>query len=113
MEDIKIFVEWGTSTGDWLIDCYRGEEYLEDDRAVVDTKAPALKEVTRLKKQYFKQGYQYVWAIVGSVHSLDVKRKKYKNKSYKSIRPENPELTILNEQAILNHVQQLKALGKY
>ena len=55
MEDIKIFVEWGTSTGDWLIDCYRGEEYLDDARAVVETKAHALKEVTRLKKQYFNQ----------------------------------------------------------
>ena len=108
MEDIKIFVEWDTSTGDWLVDCYYGEEYLEDDRVVVDTKAEAMKEVTRLKKQYFKQGYQYVWAIVGSVHSLDVQRKKYKNKLYKSIRPDKPKLTILNEQAILDLAQKVE-----
>tara|TARA_R110001606_G_scaffold337907_1_gene485996 strand:- start:88 stop:420 length:333 start_codon:yes stop_codon:yes gene_type:complete len=108
MEDIKIFVEWGTSTGDWFVDCYYGEEYLEDDRVVVDTKAEAMKEVTRLKKQYFKQGYQYVWAIVGSVHSLDVQRKKYKNKLYKSIRPDKPKLTILNEQAILDLAQKVE-----
>ena len=112
MEDIKIFVEWGTSTGDWLIDCYCGEEYLEDDRAVVDTKAQALKEVTRLKKQYFKQGYQTIWVSISGKRGGS-NRKKYKNKSYKSIRPDNPELTILNEQSILDQVQQLKALGKY
>ena len=64
MDDIEIFLYWGGGMGDWLIDCYRGEEHLEDDRMTFDTKAEALKEITRLQKKYFKQGYQTVWVNI-------------------------------------------------
>ena len=81
MNEIDIFLDWGegcgwNGRGDWLIDCYRGEEYLEDDRETFDTKAEALKAITRIKKQYFKQGYQTIWVNISGMRG-GRSRKKY------------------------------------
>ena len=77
--DISLFrlVDWGDGTRDWLIVCYRGEEYLKPlHRETFDTKAEALKAITRLKKQYFKQGYQTIWVNISGMRG-GVSRKKY------------------------------------
>ena len=72
MNGIDIFLDWGDGTRDWLIVCYRGEEYLEDDRETFDTKAEALKEITRLQKKYFKQGYQTVWVNIRKKYAATI-----------------------------------------